>query len=155
MSNSVGPHRQQPTRLPCPWDSPGKNNGMGCHFLLQSMKVKSESEVPQSCPTLSGPQGLQPSRLLCPWDLPGKSTGVGCHCLLRVHSQYPLNLNCSPLETARNPNSKRARPWPHFSAYILRDTWSWKGRWTMSQMVDIMDLIIRYTRITSLMVKTQ
>ena len=55
MSNSVQPHRQQPTRLPCPWDSPGKDTGVGCHFLLQCMKVKSESEVTQSCPTLSDP----------------------------------------------------------------------------------------------------
>ena len=38
-------HRRQPTRLPHPWDSPGKNTGVGCHFLLQCMKVKSESEV--------------------------------------------------------------------------------------------------------------
>ena len=45
MSDSVRPHRQQPTRLPRPWDSPGKNSGVGCHFLLQCMKVKSESEV--------------------------------------------------------------------------------------------------------------
>ena len=45
MSNSVRPHRQQPTRLPCPWDSTGKNTEVGCHFLLQCMKVKSESEV--------------------------------------------------------------------------------------------------------------
>ena len=45
----------QPTRFPCPWDSPGKNTGVGCHFLLQCMKVKSESEVAQSCPTLSDP----------------------------------------------------------------------------------------------------
>ena len=55
MSNSVRPHRQQPTRLPRPWDSPGKNTGAGCHFLLQCMKVKSESEVAQSSPTLSDP----------------------------------------------------------------------------------------------------
>ena len=55
MSDSVQPHRQQPTRLTCPWDSPGKNTGVGCHFLLQCMKVKSESEVAQSCPTLSDP----------------------------------------------------------------------------------------------------
>ena len=47
------PHRRQPTRLPCPWDSPGKYTGVGCHFVLQWMKVKSESEVAQSCPTLS------------------------------------------------------------------------------------------------------
>ena len=55
MSNSVLFHRRQPTRLPRPWDSPGKNTGVGCHFLLQCMKVKSESEVTQSCPTLSDP----------------------------------------------------------------------------------------------------
>ena len=55
MSNSVQPHRRQPTRLPCPWDSPGKNTGVGCHFLLQYMKVKSESEVSQSCLTLGNP----------------------------------------------------------------------------------------------------
>ena len=47
--------RRQPTRLPRPWDSPGKNTGVGCHFLLQCMKVKRESEVAQSCPTLSDP----------------------------------------------------------------------------------------------------
>ena len=51
MSDSVRPHRWQPTRLPRPWDSPVKNTGVGCHFLLQCMKVKSESEVTQSCPT--------------------------------------------------------------------------------------------------------
>ena len=82
MSDSVRPHRRQPTRLPRPWDSPGKNTGVGCHFLLQCTKVKSESEVAQSCPTLR-PHGLQPTRLLRPWDFPGRSTGVGCHCLLR------------------------------------------------------------------------
>ena len=49
------PHRRQPTRLPRPWDSPGKNTGVGCHFLLQSLKVKSESEVAQSCPTPRDP----------------------------------------------------------------------------------------------------
>ena len=55
VSDSVWPHRWQPTRLPCPWDSPGKNTGVGCHFLLQCMKVKSESEDAQSYPTLSDP----------------------------------------------------------------------------------------------------
>ena len=56
MSDSVRPQRRKPTRLPCPWDSPGKNNGVGCHFLLQCMTVKSESEVAQSCLTLSDPR---------------------------------------------------------------------------------------------------
>ena len=55
MSDSVQPHRRQPTRLPSPWDSPGKNTGVGCHFLLQCMKVKSESEVGQSCLTFRDP----------------------------------------------------------------------------------------------------
>ena len=55
MSDSVRPHGLQPTRLLRPWDSPGKNTGVGCHFLLQRMKVESESEVAQSCPTLSDP----------------------------------------------------------------------------------------------------
>ena len=64
MSDSVRPHRRQPTRLPHSWDSPGKNTGVGCHFLLQCMKVKSESEVAQSCPTLSDPMD---------YSLPGSS----------------------------------------------------------------------------------
>ena len=55
MSDSVQPHRRKPTRLPRPWDSPGKNTGVGCHFLLQCMKVKSEREVAQSCLALSNP----------------------------------------------------------------------------------------------------
>ena len=64
VSGSVRPHRLQPTRLPRPWDSPGKNTGVGCHFLLQCMKVKSESEVAQLCPTLSDPMAC---------SLPGSS----------------------------------------------------------------------------------
>ena len=55
MSDSVRPHRRQTTRVPHPWDSPGKNTGVGCHFLLQCMKVKSESEVIQLCLTLCDP----------------------------------------------------------------------------------------------------
>ena len=55
MSDSVRPQRRQPTRLRHPWDSPAKNTGVGCHFLFQCMKVKSESEVAQSCLTLSDP----------------------------------------------------------------------------------------------------
>ena len=64
MSDSVRPHRWQPTRLPRPWDCPGKNTGVGCHFLLQCMKVKSESEVAQSCLTPSYPMDC---------NLPGSS----------------------------------------------------------------------------------
>ena len=60
MSDSVWPQRQQPPRLPHPWDSPGKNTGVGCHCLLQCMKVKSESEVAQSCLTPSDPMDCSP-----------------------------------------------------------------------------------------------
>ena len=55
VSNSSRPHGTQPTRLLCPWDFPGKNTGVGCHFLLQCMKGKREGEVTQSCPTLHDP----------------------------------------------------------------------------------------------------
>ena len=64
MPDPVRPHRRQPTRLPRPWGSPGKKTGVGCHFLLQCMKVKSESEIAQSCPTLSDPMD---------YSLPGSS----------------------------------------------------------------------------------
>ena len=57
---TLWPHRWQPTRLPRPWDSPGKNTGVGCHFLLQCMKVKSESEVAQLCPNLSDHMDYSP-----------------------------------------------------------------------------------------------
>jgi len=65
MSDSVRPQRLQPTSIPRPWDSPGKNTGVGCHFLLQCMKVKSESEIAQSCLTLSDAMDCSP---------PGSST---------------------------------------------------------------------------------
>ena len=103
MSDSVRPHRWQPTRLPRPWDSPGKNTGVGCHFLLQCMQVESESEVTQSCPTLATPwtaaHQAPPSM-----GFPGKSTGVGCHFLLRFsHSVMSNSLQpCGP-QHARPP----------------------------------------------------
>ena len=68
VSDSVRPHRRQPTRR-TPWDSPGKNTGVGCHFLLQCMKVKRESEVAQSCPTLHDPMDC---------SLPGSSVHGIC-----------------------------------------------------------------------------
>ena len=85
MSDSVQPHRRQPTRLLRPWDSPGKNTGVGCHFLLQCMKVKSESEVAQSGPTLRDPMdcslpgsavhGISQARVL-EWGAIVKLSGV-------------------------------------------------------------------------------
>ena len=72
----------------CPWDSPGKNTGVGCHFLLQCMKGKSESEVAQSCLTLSNPMDYSlPGSSI--HGIPGKNTGVGCHCLLWEAMESP------------------------------------------------------------------
>ena len=89
MSDSVWPQRWQPTRLPHPWDSPGKNTGVGCHFLLQCMKVKSESEVTQSCSTLRDPMDC---------SLPGSS----------VHGTFQaraLEWNSHPHQASRLPGS--------------------------------------------------
>ena len=86
VSDFVWPHRWQPTRLPHPWDSPGKDTGVGCHCLLQCIKVKSESEVAQLCPTLRDPMDCSLPGSSLRGIFPGKNTGVGCHRLLRwVH----------------------------------------------------------------------
>ena len=89
VSNSVRPHSQQPTRLIHPWESPGKNIGVGCHFLPQGMKVKSASEATQSCPTLL-------DHMDC--SLPGSSD----HGMLRARGlewvviSFSLSLSLSP-----------------------------------------------------------
>ena len=104
MSDSVRPHRWQPTRLPCPWDSPGKNTGVGCHFLLQCMKVKSVSEVAQSCLTLSNPMDCSPTgssvygifqaRVL-EWvplpSLPSGTSGKESTCQCRRYKRHRFN----------------------------------------------------------------
>ena len=92
MSDSVRPHRRQLTRLPCLWDSPGKNSGVGCHFLLQCMNAW---EVASVVSDSVWPHGQQPTRLLCPWNSPGKSTGVGCHFLIDI--QCCINLQWTTL----------------------------------------------------------
>ena len=80
MCDSVRPHRRQPTRLPRPWDSPGKNTGGGCHFLLQCGKVKSESEVAQQCPTLHDPMACSlPGSSIC-GIFQAKVLEWGAHC---------------------------------------------------------------------------
>ena len=85
------PPTLQADSLPAKSQRKPENTGVGCHFLLQCMKVKSEGEVAQSCPTLCDPTDcMQPTRLLHPWDFPGKSTGVGCHGLLLLNTWvYP------------------------------------------------------------------
>ena len=103
MSDSGRPHRWQPTRLPRPWDSLGKNTGVSYHFLPQCMQVKSESEVAPSCPTFSNPHGLQPARLLHPWDSPGKNTGMGCHFLLQCKKVTSESEGAQSCPTLSNP----------------------------------------------------
>ena len=108
MSDSVRPQRRQPTRLPHPWDSLGKNTGMGCHFLLQCMKVKSESEVAQSCPTLSNPMDCSPpgssvhgifqARVL-EWGAIAFSSIVYRYCIL--YSLYIVKTQLLYLETKK------------------------------------------------------
>ena len=102
MSNSVPTHRWQATRLLCPWDSPGKNTGVGCLFLLQCMKVKSESEVTQSCPTLSDPMDC---------SLPGSS----------FHGIFQARV-LEWVATAFSRGSSRPRDWTHISCI---------GRWVL------------------------
>ena len=101
MSDSVRPHRRQPTRLPRSWDSPGKNTGVGCHFFLQCMKVKSESEVALLCPTLSNPMdcslpgssvhGIFQARVL-EWGAIAFSEGIilfKCLCMYVFVDMFP------------------------------------------------------------------
>ena len=109
MSDSVQLDRRQPTRLPRPWNSPGKNTGVGCHFLLQCIKVKSKSEVTQSCPQL---HGLQPTRLRCPWDFPGKSTGVGCHCFILQYLLEFAQTHVCRVDDALQPSHPLLSPSP-------------------------------------------
>ena len=111
MSDSVWLHRRQPTRLPRPWDSPGKNTGVGCHFLLHCMQVKMKVKSLSRVRLLATPWKLQPTRLLRPWDFPGKSTGVGCHCLLCT-SMWD-ECNCEVV-------------WAFFGIAFL---WDWNENW--------------------------
>ena len=105
MSNSVQPHRRQPSRLPHPWDSPGKNTGVGCHFLLQCMKVKSESEVAQLCLTLSDPMDC---------SLPGSSIhGIFQARVLERGAIAFFNEHCLIIEENNPPDIL----WIHWRVY--------------------------------------
>ena len=113
------PHRGQPTRLPRSWESPSKNTGVGCHFLLQCMKVKSESEVAQSCPTLSDPmdcsspvssvRGIFQARVL-EWGAIASPPCALSRCLF--HAPAPGGMGglwCSPLCWSKGHGSQGLR----------------------------------------------
>ena len=159
MSDSVGPNRQQPTRLPCPWDSPGKNTGVGCHFLLQCMKVKSESEVAQSCLTPSDPMdcslpgssvhGIFQARIL-KWGAIAFSRFVSymivymfqCHS---PKSSHPLPLPQSPWRPTRPFRTKtQRRCYFHYrglecksrksrNTWSNRQIWPWNTKWSRAK----------------------
>ena len=119
MPDSLQPHRRQPTRLPRPWDSPGKNTGVGCHFLLQCMKVKSESEK-WKCPTLHDPMdcslpgssvhGIFQARVL-EWGAIAFSDICVYVCVFALYFVYVIHM----LEKAMAPHSS---------------TLAWKIPWT-------------------------
>ena len=103
MSNSVRPHRRQPTRLPRPWDSPGKNTGVGCHFLLQCMKVKSESEVAQSYLALCDPMDCSPPGSSVHGILQARVLEWGAIAFSDVHPTLPNYPFPSPAPTGMQP----------------------------------------------------
>ena len=118
MSDSLRPHRRQPARFPCPWDSPGKNTGVGCHFLLQCMKVKSESEVAQSCLIPSNPMdcslpgssvhGIFQARVL-EWGAIAFSEAAPILVLPRIYS----TTKCNPVAIHPIPLKKHISNKPH------------------------------------------
>ena len=134
VSESVRPHRWQPTRLPNPWDSPGKNTGVDCHFLLQCMKVKSESEVTQSCPTLSdlmdcslpgsSVHGIFQARVL-EWDTIAFSDTLATWCKQTARWKRPW---CWARLKAKEEDG---RGWDGWKASPTQGTgiWANSGRW--------------------------
>ena len=88
MSDSVRPQRWQPIRLPRPWDSPGKNTGVGCHFLLRCMKVKSVSEVTQSCLTPRDPMDCSPPGSSIHGILQARVLKWGAIALIKDNNKY-------------------------------------------------------------------
>ena len=121
--DSVQPHRRQPSRLPRPWDSPGKNTGVACHFLLQCVKVKSESEceVAQLCPTLSDPmdyslpgssiRGIFQARGL-EWGAIAFSVVYPCNGVLFSHKRGWGTDRCDPI----------GESWKHYATGKKSDT---------------------------------
>ena len=123
MPDSVEPHRRQPTRLHHPWDSPGKNIGVGCHFLLQCMKVKSESEVTQSCPTPRDPMdcslpGSSVHGIFQPRVLEWGAIAFSAMSIVTGNSHRLLvyELSCKKRTTLCSPKSYRCLCQSHMSS---------------------------------------
>ena len=161
MSDSVRPHRRQPTRLPHPWDSPGKNTGVGCHFLLQCIKVKSESEVTQSCPTLSNPMDCSPpgfsihgifqSKLLdVPSDGKESSCNVGDLGSISGLGRFPGVGHGNPFQyfCLENPHGRRGLA--SYSPWVAKSRTHWETKHTQHHQnptkifVDLNKLILKF-----------
>ena len=142
------PHRRQPTRLPRPWDSPGKNTGVDCHFILQCMKVKSESEVTQLCLTLrnpmdcslpgSSPHGIFQARIL-EWVVisfsnhhPQSSVKfanfiISIHILKAKSVKFQSRWQWGKTVTkARNPQAKKKRKSSNCKPTSINENWKAK-----------------------------
>ena len=130
MSDSVRSHRRQPTRLPRPWDSPGKNTGVGCHFLLQCMKVTSENEVAQSCLTPSHPMDC---------SLAGSSVhgsfSVQFEMLSSKHSSTVYGLVCRHCSHTSDPIILRATK--DAENTLRHQSWKRLGNWNSSEIKDL------------------
>ena len=130
MFDSVRPQRWQPTRLPHPWDSPGKNTGVGCHFLLQCMKVKSESKVAQSCLAIRNPMdcslpgssvhGIFQARILEWGAIAFSICFPSVH--LFVYSTHFLNAShvAGIVTDTRNKMMNQTQPWPLINSQLCR-----------------------------------
>ena len=137
MSNSVWPHRQQPTRLPRPWDSPGKNTGVHCHFLLQCMKVKSESEAAQLCRTLSDPMDCSPPDSSVHGIFQARVLEWGAIAFSNIRITilfllYNKSITLQYLSTENPQPSVCVHIYPksnHMSHSLLLSSFSWWGNW--------------------------
>ena len=166
MSDSVRPHRGQPTRLPRPWDSPGKNTGVGCHFLLQCMKVKTESRVSKRYLYIRIYSSQRRQWHPTPVLLPGRSHGwrslVGCSpwgleesdTTERLHFHFSLSCigegNGNPLQCSCLENPRDGGAW---WAAIYGVTHSWTRLKQLSSRLSRVDeqlLLNSHTQTTGL-----
>ena len=150
MSDSVQPCRRKPTRLPCPWDSPGKNTGVGCHFLLQCMKVKIESAVAQSCLTLSDPMDCSPPGSSIHGILQARVLKWGAIAFSKITDEGISNINCSIVSLAEKktliilplwPFLPTAHPSPHtfFTSCYYNDLLG-----VLRESVKIGEILVKY-----------
>ena len=142
---TLRPHRWQPTRLPHRWDSPGKSTGVGCHFLLQCMKMKSESEVAQSCPTLCDPMKHSTPGLPVHHQFL-ESTQTHVHCVSdAIQPSHPLSspspaLNLSQHQGLLNESALRNR-WSKYWGFSFNTSPSYEHTGLISFRMDRFDLL--------------